>query len=167
MRRRSILSFGVIVATMLVLAAPALAGGWAIVILDSVPTSVRAGETLHLGFVIRQHGERPVDTDWEGHPLKPYLTIRQKDSGQSIRPAGGVVMVAVPLSAQAKGNESIRFAARKDGPVGHFVVDVKFPSAGTEGRGTTGRVQVSGACASQCPPAAWRGGRRRRGGLTA
>ena len=35
---------------------PALAGGWAVITLDELPTDVRAGEPLTIGFTVRQHG---------------------------------------------------------------------------------------------------------------
>lgn len=87
----------------------ALAGGWAVVSLDSLPAEPRAGQTLSLGLMVRQHGQTPVDSFYGmGEPIKPYLTARNRDTG-----------------------ESIRAEARKEGPVGHFVVEVTFPSAGT------------------------------------
>ena len=48
MARRSIFAFVVVVLAMLALAAPALAGGWAMVTLDLLPREVRAGEASSL-----------------------------------------------------------------------------------------------------------------------
>jgi mono/diheme cytochrome c family protein len=84
-----------------------LAGGWAMVALDSWPSEVRAGEPLRLGFMVRQHGITPVNMAWE-EPLKPVLVADNPASG-----------------------ESIRVEARQQGPVGHFVVEAIFPSGGT------------------------------------
>lgn len=89
--------------TFALMATPALAGGWALVTLDSLPSEARAGEELHLGFMVLQHGVTPVD-DF----VSPYL-----------------------LASNPENGEQVRVDARQDGPVGHFVVDVSFPSAGT------------------------------------
>ena len=40
----------------LAFAIPVLAGGWAVITLDELPTDVRAGEPLTIGFTVRQHG---------------------------------------------------------------------------------------------------------------
>ena len=98
-------SFGLIALVMLapVVATQALAGGWAVVTLDSLPSEVRAGEDVHLGFMVLQHGVTPV-----GDFVSPYL-----------------------LASNAVTGEEVRADARQDGSVGHFVVDVIFPSAGT------------------------------------
>jgi len=130
MIRRSILSCAVVIAALLALAAPALAGGWAVVTLDTLPKEVHAGQPLHLGFVIRQHGKTLVNTDWDGHPLKPVLTARKKTTTSGSQ-GGNLVMVAAPSSSEGKGEETIRAEARQEGAKGHFVVDVTFPSDGT------------------------------------
>jgi hypothetical protein len=55
------LFFGLpLVAAMLWLSPAALAGGWAITTLDSLPQDVRAGQTYRIGYVIRQHGVTPM-----------------------------------------------------------------------------------------------------------
>ena len=102
MLRRSISALMLVALTLLVLAAPALAGGWAAVTLDRLPADVRAGETLHLGFMVRQHGKTPINN------VTPYL--------RATRPGA---------------SEILRVDAKQEGPVGHFVLDVTFPSAGT------------------------------------
>jgi hypothetical protein len=107
MFRRSIGAFVIVVIAMLALAAPALAGGWAVVTLDSLPREVRAGQPFQLGFVIRQHGRTPVNNDWEGHALKPTLTAQKQGGGQVIQ-----------------------FEAHQQGATGHFVVDITLPSDG-------------------------------------
>jgi len=128
MRRRTIFGFALAIATLLALAAPALAGGWAVITLDSLPKEVRAGQQLRVGFVIRQHGRDPVNTDWEGRPLKPILTARKQADAVS---DGNLVLVAAQRSSQNQGaGESIRAEARQEGAVGHFVADVVFPSTG-------------------------------------
>jgi hypothetical protein len=130
MFRRSIGAFVIVVAAMLALAAPALAGGWAVVTLDSLPREVRAGQTFQLGFVVRQHGKTPTNQDLNGKPLKPVLTARKQGPATSSRDTGTLVLVAAHASGPAKGEETIRVEARQEGAVGHYVADVTFPSDG-------------------------------------
>jgi hypothetical protein len=85
----------------LVIAAPASAGGWTNVTLDSLPTNIQAGQNLALGFMVRQHGITPISN------VTPTLKARNVATGET-------------LSA----------VASQEGPVGHFVVDLSFPSAG-------------------------------------
>ena len=107
MGRRSLVQLGLITLAMLALAMPALAVGWALVTLDQLPVESRAGHTLSLGFVVWQHCVTPIDTASGTEPMTPRLSASNVDTG-----------------------ESIRADARKEGPLGHFVVDVTFPSAG-------------------------------------
>jgi hypothetical protein len=109
MARRSTVALAVVVLALLALAAPALAGGWAVVTLDALPREVRAGQSLQIGFMVRQHGKTPTNQDLNGKPLAPVLTAAKQGA-----PA-----------------ETIRAEARQQGPAGHFVVDLTFPSAGT------------------------------------
>jgi hypothetical protein len=107
MHRR--LMWGLAVGLMLVTAQAAYAGGWATVTLDEPPSNVHADTTLTIGFTVKQHDRTPIDNDpFGGGPLKPYLTATNTETG-----------------------ETLQVDARKDGPLGHFVVDVTFPSAGT------------------------------------
>jgi hypothetical protein len=92
MRRRLSLSF-VLVAAMLLLASPALAGGWAVITLDTLPRDVRAGQSMRVGFAIRQHGADLVNNDWNGRALKPILTAR-KQSDASGSAGGTLILVA-------------------------------------------------------------------------
>jgi len=120
MIRRSILSCAVVVAALLALAAPALAGGWAVITLDSLPKEVRAGQPLHLGFVIRQHGRTPVNTDWDGHALKPVLTAR-KTTTTSGSQGGNLVMECgdvprAPRVALLHGLDQVGEASRPTSP---------------------------------------------------
>jgi hypothetical protein len=84
----------------------ARAGGWANVTLDSLPTDVRAGQALSIGFMVRQHGITPVSKIGD-LTLKPYL-----------------------LAVHAASKTEIRADARQSGEVGHFVVEVTFPKDG-------------------------------------
>jgi cytochrome c oxidase subunit 2 len=71
------------------------------VTLDSLPVAPHAGETIRLGFVVRQHGVTPVNT------VQPYL-----------------------LAYNAETGDRLEIEAVQEGPIGHFVVEVVFPSAG-------------------------------------
>src|SRR3712207_2253271 len=102
MLRSTLARFGVAILAMLVLTAPALAGGWAVVTLDALPEEPRAGETLRLGFMVRQHGVRPADF------VEPFLAATNKETG-----------------------ETLRVDARQEGATGHYVVEVTFPREGT------------------------------------
>jgi hypothetical protein len=128
MVRRSFFALVVVIVLLLALAAPALAGGWAVLTLDSLPREVRAGQSFQIGFLVRQHGQTPTNHDLNGRLLKPVLTARLQASAAAS--SGGAQLVAAPASATAKGEETIRVEARQEGPVGHFVADVTFPSDG-------------------------------------
>ncbi len=82
-------------------ASGASAGGWAVTTLDAVPTPV-PGQPVRVGFTILQHGVTPVDLDSD---------------------------VAIEV-VDARGSNTV-FPARLDGPTGHYVADVVFPTAGT------------------------------------
>ncbi len=116
MVRRSIFAFVLVILAMLALTLPALAGGWAMVTLDSLPRELRAGESIQLGFTVLQHGKTPTNQDLNGNPLTPLLTAVKQ---------GGTD------TTQAKGAETIRVEARQQGPTGHYVVDLTFPSDGS------------------------------------
>ena len=44
----------------LTLALPVFAGGWAVITLDELPMNVVAGESLGIGFTVRQHGRNSI-----------------------------------------------------------------------------------------------------------
>ena len=108
MRRRVSTWVWLLIIGLLLFPMAALAGGWAVITLDSLPAAVRAGQSLSLGFMVRQHGVTPIDTVFGDAPLIPRLIARHVETG-----------------------ESLSIDGRKEGPLGHFVVDVTFPSAGT------------------------------------
>lgn len=90
-----------IAAGLLLLAVPALAGGWAVVTMDSLPSDVRAEEPLTIGLMVRQHGRLPTDA------ANPTLHAKNAVTGEQISSAG-----------------------RQSGERGHYVIDVVFPSEG-------------------------------------
>ena len=81
----------------------ASAGGWAISTLDEVPAPA-PGETVSVGFTIRQHGVTPVNIDDPGVDVGVVVTD----------PSGGVEF----------------FPAAQEGEVGHYVADVVFGETG-------------------------------------
>ena len=105
MLRRSTHALALALVLLTALASPALAGGWAVATLDSAPAVFRAGESYPIGFTIRQHGVTPVRAEQFG--------------GE----------VAVRIRSDLTGSPIV-FPARTDGPVGHYVADVRFPREG-------------------------------------
>jgi hypothetical protein len=53
-RSRTLLLFAILL--LLLIPVPALAGGWAVITLDELPSGAMAGEPLTVGFTVRQHG---------------------------------------------------------------------------------------------------------------
>ncbi len=99
MRRAGPFSLAVALLT-LTLAMPALAGGWAVTTLDSLPDRFVAGETYELGYTIRQHGVTPVNVD------KTQVRISED------------------------GGKRLSFDGIRDGGTGHYIAKVSFPKAG-------------------------------------
>ena len=88
---------------VLLVAAPAAAGGWAVSTLDQPPSGLVAGQDTQVGFMIRQHGKTPVNPD----------------SGT----------IGIRLIEQGTGHV-YEFPATQTGPTGHFVATVRPPTAG-------------------------------------
>lgn len=80
--------------------APVLAGGWAVTTLDTIPAELEAGRVYTIGYTIRQHGERPFPD------AKTSITIVASDGQRHV------------------------FPARPEGPPGHYVAEVRFPTPG-------------------------------------
>ena len=84
------------------LAGSALAGGWAVTTIDALPEGgFQAGTSYRLGYMIRQHGQMPFDG------AKTSIRINSATTG-----------------------ESRVFPGSPDGPAGHYVAEVTFPSEG-------------------------------------
>jgi hypothetical protein len=84
------------------LAGSALAGGWAVTTIDALPEGgFQAGPTYRLGYTIRQHGQHPFSG------AKTSIRITSASTG-----------------------ESHMFPGVPDGPAGHYVAEVTFPSEG-------------------------------------
>lgn len=106
MRRWTIAAIALGVLASAALAASVEAGGWATVQLDAPIGEVRAGQTVDVGFVVKQHGETPIHTAY-GQPVRAVFIARSDDSGESFE------QIATPEKR-----------------VGHFRVQVVFPRAG-------------------------------------
>ena len=100
-------------------AIPAGAGGWASASLDPLPAIV-PGEAVPVGFTVRAHGTRPVD-----------LGPTQTPDAEAWRGERGVDPVAVGIAIVGPAGDTTFVPARQEGPVGHYVADVAFPSTGT------------------------------------
>lgn len=58
---RILLLFPLMLITVVVPAHPALAGGWAVTVLDPVPERFEAGRSYTIGYWVLQHGFHPYD----------------------------------------------------------------------------------------------------------
>jgi len=112
---------------VMAVAAPALAGGWAVTSFENLPGEFEAGTTYTLDYTIRAHGETPVDSG------ASYVMLRDFD-----------------------GDQSHRFDALNHGD-GTYTVEVTIPREGTwewevvsEGWGPQpmGTMEVAAAAAS-------------------
>jgi hypothetical protein len=74
MKTRMSLAASLLLAGMLLLASPAMAGGWAVITLDELSGEIVAGEPFEIGFTVRQHGVTPLDG------LTPTVSARQPGS---------------------------------------------------------------------------------------
>jgi len=104
MKAPRMIGIGLTVALLAVGAAvPAFAGGWAVVTLDSLPQGVAPGAAFTIGFTVRQHGVTPLSN------LDPAPQVTAKN---------------------AQTGEVVRSTATDDGPRGHYVARLTFPSSG-------------------------------------
>jgi hypothetical protein len=98
-RNLRLLMCSAILAIPFAVGSTASAGGWAVSTLDEVPAPA-PGETVTVGFTIRQHGVTPVNID---------------DVAVEVMGPSGAIEV---------------FVARQEGAVGHYVADVVFGEQG-------------------------------------
>ena len=103
--------FLLMIALLLALVPAVLAGGWAVITLDDMPGEIRAGEPWTVGFTVLQHGQTPVhrlnDGYGDGTPIEPTLIATNPDTG-----------------------ERVEATAEPTKEVGHFTLEVTFPSEG-------------------------------------
>jgi hypothetical protein len=97
---RSFISLGIAVLLALAFIPPVLAGGWAVITLDELPTDVVAGEPLTIGFTVRQHGVTPMNG------LDPTVTTVLSNEEQFI------------------------VVAKSDDQPGHYTATLTFPKEG-------------------------------------
>jgi hypothetical protein len=88
-------------ATLLILAVPVMAGGWAEIKADGQTTTPREGDPIAIGFRVLQHGETPAP--WEG------ATVHFTNAGTG---------------------ETFDVVAKNDRPDGHFVATTTISEAG-------------------------------------
>lgn len=99
-----------LIVLLLALVPAVLAGGWAVITLDDVPAAPRAGEPWSIGFTVLQHGQTPVhklDDGYNGVMVEPTFVANNTASGERVE------AVATPTEE-----------------VGHFTLEVTFPSEG-------------------------------------
>jgi mono/diheme cytochrome c family protein len=94
------IAMGLALILALVLTVPVFAGGWAVIVLDELPTNIVAGEPLTIGFTVLQHGRSPMDG------LEPIITANLY-----------------------KEQEFVVFA-EPDGKPGHYTATITFPKEG-------------------------------------
>jgi cytochrome c2 len=86
MKSRQLLAASLLLAGLLLLPTPAMAGGWAVITLDELPGEIVAGEPLEIGFTVRQHGVTPLDgltPTVSAHRSGASVTEEAKAQGQS------------------------------------------------------------------------------------
>ena len=91
----------VLIALLLVSAAPAVAGGWATVRLDEEPGGIVAGEPWRTGFVVKQHDRTPTSD-----------------------------VTAVVSATHMETGERVSAVGEQVGAVGHFEAELTFPTSG-------------------------------------
>lgn len=100
MLSRTRIAIGLALLIAIMFAFPALAGGWAVITLDELPSDVVAREPLTIGFTVLQHGITPMSD------LDPTIT------------------------AKLSSAEPMVISAEPDGKPGHYVATLTFPKEG-------------------------------------
>jgi len=93
-------AFVITILLSLIITVPVLAGGWAVITLDDLPSNVVAGEPLAIGFTVLQHGRTPMPG------LDPTVT------------------------ATSSGGETFVVNAEPEGKPGHYAATLTFPKEG-------------------------------------
>lgn len=91
---------GLALLVALIFVFPALAGGWAVITLDELPSNVVVGEPLTIGFSVLQHGRTPMSD------LHPTIT------------------------AKLSSADPLVISAEPDGKPGHYAATFAFPKEG-------------------------------------
>lgn len=101
MRRQRAIIGMFVAAAMLMVSAPVLAGGWAVVHLDADPGEVVVDVPWTFGFMVMQHDITP------NSDVTPIVRATHQETGEDVTATG-----------------------RQEGKVGHFVAEMTFPLAG-------------------------------------
>lgn len=94
------IALGLALLLVFAFAVPVLAGGWAVISLDELPTGVVAGKPHTIGFTVLQHGKTPMSG------LYPIITARLSN------------------------DEVLTFSAEPEGKPGHYTATLIFPKDG-------------------------------------
>ena len=140
MRLRMIVTLTVGALIALLTATPALAGGWAVTTMDSVPEDLEAGVTYEIGYTVLQHGEKPVDGMATGIVILPGSggsTIEYSTGSTIIEPSNGSKPIVFNpnggdafLSQTGDGPQALFFEGEPSGAPGHYVAQVTVPESG-------------------------------------
>jgi hypothetical protein len=114
---RRLASFPLALVATVVLAATALAGGWATASLDPGTTRPQAGTPITLGFRVLQHGQTPNSS------------------------------LSVVVRASSAGGGSVAADATAKGEVGHYVATMTFPTDGAWTISWTSELDMAGSTA--------------------
>lgn len=82
------------------------AGGESTVTLDEELGEIEAGDEIEVGFVVKQHGQDPVNEAF-GESIEPIVIATNRDTGGQVKAE-----------------------ATQAGDVGHFVASLEFPTEG-------------------------------------
>jgi mono/diheme cytochrome c family protein len=94
------IALGLALLLSLLVAVPAFAGGWAVIVLDELPSNIVAGQPATIGFTVLQHGRSPMDG------LEPRII------------------------ANLFKEQEIVVHAEPDGEPGHYTASLTFPKEG-------------------------------------
>lgn len=94
------IALGLALLLSLLVAVPAFAGGWAVIVLDELPANLVAGQPATIGFTVLQHGRSPMDG------LEPRII------------------------ANLYKEQEIVVHAEPDGEPGHYTASLTFPKEG-------------------------------------
>jgi len=97
------IAMGIALIGLVMTSVPAMAGGWAVVTLDTLPVKVVANQPLTIGFMVRQHGVTPMDG------LKALLVFQREGE---------------------QNNKALVFDAMPAGSKGHYTATISLPAAG-------------------------------------
>ncbi len=103
MRHRTVWITLLALAALLLTSQPATAGGWVTVELNQPLADLHAGEAVTVGFLVQQHGDKPIN-------LEPPPVL---------------------VATHATAGERVEFVSQQRGQQGHYTVQVELPSAGT------------------------------------